>query len=209
MDEPEKKVIRINVFQTSAALGGRLGAYFIITYLVMGLSVVLPVVSASKFAAGISGLLSLLSVPLLIGVIFVAYFLLKRFRDSNSPDVFPFPIAWMLSLLMFLFATVLSSMAAFAYFKFFDNGLFGQAMLVRLEESIEALNAAQAMAGQASAGTEVLGVPSDKLLETARWTFSQPASGIARMIAQSALMTGNMLSIVIAIFVTKRIKNKA
>lgn len=209
MEEPQKKIVRINVFQTSMSLGGRLGLYMIVTYAVMGLSVILPSLSASKFANGASSILSLMSFPLLIGGIFVAYYQMKRFRDANSPDIFPFAIAWMLTLFMYLFATVLSSMAAFAYFKFIDNGIFGQSMIARLEEATAVITAAQNTAEQASAtGTELLGTQVETLMDTARWAFSQSASGITKMIAQSSLTTGNILSIIIAILVTKRIKLK-
>lgn len=204
MEEQDKKIVRINVFQTSMALGGKLGLYMIVTYLIMGLSIILPSLSASKFSTGMAGVMSFLSLPLFIGTAFIAYFLIRHFRDRNSPEVFPFPIAWMLTLLMFLFATVFSSMAAFAYFKFIDHGVFGQAMMARLDEALAVMNAAQSAASQ----TEMFGTQMDTLMDTARWMFSQSASGLTKMIAQSSLTIGNILSILIAILVTKRIKLK-
>ena len=105
----EPKIIRINILQTSMTLGTYLGAYIILAYLVTLLTVKYPA-------------LSLLAVPLFIGIPVVAFFLIRRFRDSTQVPFFPFPISWMLSILTFLFATVLSCMVAYLYLRFLDNG---------------------------------------------------------------------------------------
>ena len=75
MEEQEgQNIIRINLLQTSMTLGTYLGAYIILVYLVAALTV--------KYS-----ILSLLSLPLLIGIPFVAFFLIRRFRSVNVvPD---------------------------------------------------------------------------------------------------------------------------
>ena len=121
-EQNEPKIIRINILQTSMTLGTYLGAYIILAYLVTLLTV--------KFPA-----LSLLAVPLFIGIPVVAFFLIRRFRDSTQAPFFPFPISWMISILTFLFATVLSCMVAYLYLRFIDNGALASGLMARMEET--------------------------------------------------------------------------
>ena len=106
MEEQEgNRIIRINILQASMTLGTYLGLYIILAYWITALTV-------SHVT------LSLLALPLMIGIPVVAFFLIRRFRDSTKAPFFPFPVSWMLSILTFLFATVLSCMAAYLYLRF-------------------------------------------------------------------------------------------
>ena len=110
-EQNERKIIQINILQTSMTLGTYLGVYMILVYAFMALSV--------RYTA-----LTLISMPLMLGIPVIAFFLIKRFRDANCMPFFPFPISWMLTILMFLFATMLSCMAAYLYLRFIDKGAF-------------------------------------------------------------------------------------
>ena len=190
----EPKIIRINILQTSMTLGTYLGAYIILAYLVTLLTVKYPA-------------LSLLAVPLFIGIPVVAFFLIRRFRDSTQVPFFPFPVSWMLSILTFLFATVLSCMAAYLYLRFIDNGAFAAGLMERMDMIMLASgSAAQEFTDPAQA--EQYNSTMELLKQTITWFCSLPASGMTKQLVQTSLMWGNILSLVIAIITTKRIRLK-
>ena len=195
MEEQEgKTVIRINILQTSMTLGTYLGVYITLTYLITALTV--------KYAA-----LSLLALPLMIGIPVVGFILIKRFRDSTKVPFFPFPISWMLSILTFLFATVLSCMAAYLYLRFIDNGALAAGLTSRMEmmiQSTEAVTAAMTDPVQIEQYNKTM----ELMQQTISWFCSLPASGMTKQITQAALMWGNIISLLIGLLTAKRIKFK-
>ena len=193
MEEQEgNRIIRINILQTSMTLGTYLGAYIILAYLATVLTV--------KYTA-----LSLLAVPLMIGIPFVAFFLIRRFRDSTKAPFFPFPVSWMLSILTFLFATVLSCMAAYLYLRFLDHGALAAGLTARMDimlQSSEAMTAAMTDPAQVEQYNKTM----ELMQQTIAWFCSLPASAMTKQLIQSSLMWGNIISLIIGLLTAKRIK---
>ena len=193
MEEEEgKTVIRINLLQTAMTLGTYLGLYMILVYVFTALSI--------KYMA-----LSLVSLPLMLGVPVVAFFLIKRFRDENCKPFFPFPVSWMLTILMFLFATALSCMAAYLYLRFIDNGAFSAIMMERLNAYVQASDLmAQNMTDAAQ--IEQYNQTMEQFKQYFTWLCSQPADQLTKQLLQSALVWSNLLSLIIGIIASKKIR---
>ena len=188
------KVIRINLMQVSMTLGTYLGLYIILVYAFTLLSV--------KFSA-----LSVVAMILMLGIPVIAFFLIKRFRDTNCKPFFPFPVSWMISILTFLFATMLSCMAAYLYLRFIDNGAFAAGLMERMDMIMLASgSAAQELADPVQA--EQYNSTMELFKQTITRFCSLPASGMTKQLVQTSLMWGNILSLVIAIITTKRIRLK-
>lgn len=186
------KVIKINIMQVSMTLGTYLGLYIILVYALTALSV--------KYMA-----LSLISMPLILGIPVVAFFLIRRFRDANCKPFFPFPVSWILTILTFLFATMLSCMVVYLYLRFIDNGAFAASIMARLNEYLLASDSVvQTMTDQAQ--IEQYNATMDLFKQTVTWFCSLPASGMTKQILQSSLMWGNILSLIIALITAKRIR---
>jgi membrane protein implicated in regulation of membrane protease activity len=190
----EPKIIRINILQTSMTLGTYLGAYIILAYLVTLLTVKYPA-------------LSLLAVPLFIGIPVVAFFLIRRFRDSTQAPFFPFPISWMISILTFLFATALSCMVAYLYLRFIDNGALASGLMARMEEMM-AQSGAVTSAFTDPAQVEQYNQTMELFRQTITWFCSLPASGVTKQLIQTSLVWGNILSLFIGLLTAKRIRLK-
>lgn len=194
MNENQPKVVRINVFQSAMTLGSKLGVYMILAYAVLFLSIYFD-------------FLSLLALPAMIGIPFVAYFLLKKFRDTESPEFYPFPVSWMMSILTFLFAGVLSCMAVFAYLKFLKPADLDQVMLSHID-SFSALMQ-QTAAGQTDQSqVEAISQQLDSMVRTMKWMCSLSASAFTKLLIQASLTWGNIFSLIVGIIVSKRIKFK-
>ena len=191
-EQEEQKIIRINILQTSMTLGTYLGAYIILAYLASVLTV--------KYAA-----ISLLAVPLLFGIPVVAYFLIRRFRDSTKAPFFPFPVSWMLSILTFLFATVLSCMVAYLYLRYIDNGALAASLTARMDMMLQS---SQAMTATMTdpAQIEQYNKTMELMQQTITWFCSLPASAMTKQLIQSSLMWGNIISLIIGLITAKRIK---
>ncbi len=195
MEEQEgKRVIKINLLQVSMTLGTYLGVYIILVYLVS--------VMAIKHAA-----LSLLALPLIVGIPVVAFFLIRRFRDSTQAPFFPFPISWMISILTFLFATVLSCMVAYLYLRFIDNGALASGLMARMEEMM-AQSDAITSAFTDPAQVERYNSTMELFRQSVTWFCSLPASGVAKQLIQTSLLWGNILSLFIGLLTAKRIRLK-
>lgn len=188
----EPKIIRINILQTSMTLGTYLGAYIILAYIATLLTV--------KFTV-----LSLVSLPLLLGIPVVAFFLIRRFRDSTQAPFFPFPVSWMLSILTFLFATALSCMAAYMYLRFLDNGALAAGLTARMDvimQSSQEVTAAMTDPAQVEQYNKTV----ELMQQTIAWYSSLPASAMTRQLIMSSLMWGNIISLAIGLLTAKRIK---
>ena len=193
-EQNENKIIRINLFQVSMTLGTYLGLYIILAYALTALSV--------KYAA-----FSLIAMPLFLGIPVIAFFLIKRFRDTNCKPFFPFPISWMLTVLTFLFATMLSCMVAYLYLRFIDNGAFAAGLMERLNMIISSSDSVtQTLTDPVQ--VEQYNSTMELLKQTVTWFCSLPASGVTKQLAQTSLMWGNILSLIIALITTKRIRLK-
>ena len=193
MEEQEgNNIIRINILQTSMTLGTYLGAYIILVYLAIMLTI--------RYS-----ILSLLAIPLMFGIPVVAFFLIRRFRDSTQVPFFPFPVSWMLSILTFLFATVLSCMVAYLYLRFLDNGSLAAgltALMDSMKQSSEAFTATMTDPTQVEQYNKTM----ELMQQTIAWYSSLPASAMTKQLIQSSLMWGNIISLIIGLLTAKRIK---
>lgn len=195
MEEEEgKKTVRINLMQVSMTLGTYLGIYMILAYLFTAMTV--------KYAA-----LSLLSIPLVLGIPVVAFLLIKHFRDSTGIPFFPFPLSWMLSILTFLFATVLSCMTAYLYLRFIDNGALANGLMARMDMMMQSTQTViQTMTDPVQ--VEQYNKTMELMQQTISWFCSLPASGKTKQLIQSSLMWGNILSLIIGLITAKRLRLK-
>ena len=195
MEEQEgQKIIKINLLQVSMTLGTYLGGYIILAYLVTAMTV--------KYAA-----LSLIAIPLILGIPVVAFFLIRHFRDSTQVPYFPFPLSWMLSILTFLFATVLSCMVVYLYLRFIDNGALASGLMARMElmmQSSEAVTAAMTDPAQVEQYNKTM----ELMQKTITWFCSLPASAMTRQIIHASLMWGNILSRIIGLITAERLRLK-
>ena len=191
-EQRENKVIKINLMQVSMTLGTYLGLYITLVYAIAALSV--------KYMA-----LSLIAISLMLGIPVIAFFLIKRFRDTNCKPFFPFPVSWILSILTFLFATMLSCMAAYLYLRFIDNGALAAGIMDRLNAYMLATESVT----QGMTDTDQIeryNATMELFKQTVTWFCSLPASGMTKQLVQSSLMWGNILSLIIAIITAKRIR---
>ena len=191
-EQNEPRIIRINILQTSMTLGTYLGAYIILTYLATLLTVKYPA-------------MTLLSLPMFIGIPIVAFFLIRRFRDSTNAPFFPFPVSWMISILTFLFATVLSCMVAYMYLRFLDHGALAAGLTARMDliiQSSDAVTATLTDPTQIEQYNNTINI----MQQTIAWFCSLPASAMTKQLIQSSLMWGNIISLIIGLLTAKRIK---
>jgi hypothetical protein len=79
-----------------------------------------------SFACYIGGLtyplLSTISFIFGISSPFIAFFLIRKFRNTNCEGVLSYGRAYWMSLLIFFYAALFTAMAQFIYFRFIDNG---------------------------------------------------------------------------------------
>lgn len=192
MEAEQGKGIKVNLFQVSMNLGTKLGLYIIIMYAVMALSV--------KYS-----ILSLVSLPLFLGVPVMAFLLVRHFRVASKLPFFPFPVSWMITLLTFVFSTVLSCMAVYLYLRFIDHGALSSALMERMDLYMTtAQSASQTIVDQAQ--IDQYNASIEMFYNTIKWFCSLSASGMTKQLIQSSLLWGNILSIIIAIITTKRIR---
>ena len=180
------------MLQVSMTLGTYLGIYIILVYAITALTV--------KFSA-----LSLIALPLMLGIPVVAFFLVKRFRDQSNIPYFPFPVSWMITLLTFLFATVLSCMAVYLYLRFIDHGAFSAGLMAWMEVMMQS---SEDVIGNMTdpAQVEQYNKMMELLRQSVTWFCSLPASGVAKQLIQTSLLWGNILSLIIALITAKRIR---
>lgn len=173
------KIVKINLLQTAMTLGTWLGLYQILKLVSMPLSL--------KY-----GSLGLLFFLLAIGVPFVAWKLIKKFRDETTPEFFPFSSAFLICLLMFVFATMLSGFAAYIYLHFIDKGWFFTELETQftaakdllIASGMQGTDAAQFDASQFDAATEMLQSMTD--------------IGATKQLLSTAMFWGNIFSLIIA-----------
>jgi hypothetical protein len=191
-ERQDQKVIRINLLQVSMTLGTYLGIYITLVYLVTAMTV--------KYAN-----LTLIAIPMILGIPVVAYMLIRHFRDENCKPFFPFPVSWIITILTFLFATALSCMVAYLYLRFIDHGAFAAGLMEHLEIMIQTFQA-EAQTFTDPAQLEQYDKAMELMRQSVTWFCSLPASGVTKQLIQSSLMWGNILSLIIALITAKRLR---
>ena len=180
----------IDITRAAMTLGLWLGLYQTIKLSLIPLSLKHPV-------------FSLLFMAMAIGVPFIAWKLVRNFRDRQAGGVFPFIISWGLSIMTFLFATMISSVAAYTYLRYLDNG----AVIAGLDRQMEEALAILATAPTNAAGTEDMIAEMRVFIDLLNSLTPLQAT---RQIIGVSLSWGNIFSLIIAIStsMTKRTKDK-
>lgn len=184
MSEEQQEFKRISISQTAMRLGLWLGLYQSVKLAMV------PLATKSALAGIVFGLLAI-SVP------FVAYRLIRKFRDDNTADFFPFISSWLITILMFLFATMISSVVAYLYMRYADNGSIQTFLIARMEES----RAVFAGTDEAAGTNEMLAM-ADQTIDL--FKAMNPLT-TAKMLVSNSMFFGNIFSVVIAL-ATARIK---
>ena len=97
---------RKGILNFSMEYGSYLGLYFIVKFLLATLSL--------RFA-----ICDVLSALMLVGIPFVLYYLMIRFRRQNGGASF-YSLLWMLGILLFFFASMISGLAEYIYYAYID-----------------------------------------------------------------------------------------
>ena len=176
----EQETRYISILDATMKLGLGLGLYQIV-------KMVMFLLGMKATAAG------MLFIVMALGVPFFAARLIRRFRDRECMGFLPFSVSWIITILTFLFATVLSSLAVYLYLRFIDNGAFSDAMVSGIDSYRQGLETADAgnaagMAGQFDALKEL-------------FSTMTPTEMTKQFVGMS-LFWGNLLSVVIALFTT-------
>ena len=176
---------RIDVLQTAMKLGLWLGLYQIVKLVLFPLALKFSILTPVFLVAA-------------LGVPFFAHRLVKRYRDSNGIDFFPFVTSWLITLLTFLFATMLAGIAVYIYLNYIDKGGLSDLIAAQMQEAGNTMMEA----GGNSADT-VNAVQSMNALVQAL-TAMTPLEQTKQIIA-SMLSWGNIFALIIAI-ITARIR---
>ena len=144
-----------------------------------------------------SQLLALPFFAMAAGVPFIACRLVRKFRDSNSMNIFPFITAWLLTLMTFLCATVLSGVVAFIYLNWFDHGFLVSALSEQISESLQIY--------QSAGNTASMQKMAEMMEDVQKMLDVMTPVAMTRQLITSALSWGNIFSLVIAIL-TARIR---
>lgn len=165
-------------------LGIFLGVYQVLTLTSMILTV--------NFKIG-----SFIFMLLTLGLPFVAGFLIKKFRDKNNIVFFPFSMAWLFSLLTFMFASLLSVMLFYLFLRFIDNGQFLTNMSSMFEELKQTLE-------QSNKHNSNIIAFVDKIDSYIDYYNSLSITGLIKDLFSTNLLWGNIFSLIIAIFVKRK-----
>lgn len=112
---------RINLQWYAMHFGTYMGVYWIAKF------ILLPI--------GLSNsILLFLFVILTIAVPFVGYRYARSFRDNVCGGTISFTQSWIFMFFMYLFASLLTAVAHYVYFRFFDNGMFIDTYAANMEE---------------------------------------------------------------------------
>lgn len=182
-NQPAREIIKINIMQTSMNLGTKLGLCIIGTFVLFLAMLKFPV-------------FGLLFCPAFLGIPVAAFFLIWTFRNRNCKQFFPFPVAWMMSILMFLFATVLSCMVAYLYLRFLDGGAVQTAMAAMFQQTYETMKSVEGVQ------PEMI----QTLQQYSEWFSGMTPLTLTKQLTQSQLLWGNILSLVIGIATARRPK---
>jgi len=190
-DNKTNKIIKVNIFQTSMTLGTYLGLYLTLVNLTF--------VLALKFS-----LFNLLFIPLFLGIPVAAYFIQKIFRDRNNLKFFPIPVSWIIALLTFIFATVLSCVIAFLYLQFLDNGALATGIMAKFE-TIKAAGLTNVTDPQM---IETYNNSISNMEQNIKWFYSLTPLEMTKLLIQSCFMWGNLISLFVGLITSRnRIRN--
>ncbi len=146
------------------------------------------------FPAGLTNpLLMFLFLLATVAVPFVAYFMVRSFRDRYMGGTILFAQAWIFGTFLYMFAALLAALAHYIYFAFLDQGYLVNTYASLIEE-FEGLNI-QGM-------DEYLG-QMQQLLETVR--NMSPIQLVIQLLSQNVIY-GSVLSLPVA-FLVRRKKN--
>lgn len=100
--------------------GTYMGIYWILKFILFPLGLSIP-------------FLLFLFVGLTLGVPFMGYYYARIFRDKVCGGSIKFLQAWVFTVFMYMFASLLAAVAHFIYFRFIDHGFIVQTYMTMLE----------------------------------------------------------------------------
>lgn len=89
--------------------GTFMGVYWVLKFILFPLGLLVP-------------FLFFLYLGLTLGIPFMGYYYTKMYRDKACGGYIDFGHAWLFTMAMFMFSSILTSAAHFIYFRFIDNG---------------------------------------------------------------------------------------
>lgn len=134
----------------------------------------------------------LLFMALTVAAPFVAYYYVRMYRDKVCGGSIRFLNAWVFTMLMYMFAALLTAVEHYIYFRYIDNGYIGNSLSAALHSM---------------KGSQVLSQESMSLFLAAIDDFCSlsPIKQTLQLISQNVIY-GNILSLITALFVMKRPK---
>jgi len=193
---PKRILVNISIMDAAKYIGMYLGLYML---LVMALFVY-----SLKNQGG-----SLLLIPAMLGLPVLFWYLVKNYRDRNSSIFFPFSVAWLISLLSFLMASVILSVMAYLYLRYLDHGNLMEALSAQVEAMKVMMTQAAEAAQAAATGTDATDTAAataqtieniDAMMENLK---AMNMKQLAIQLFNSNLMWGNILSIVVAVITAR------
>lgn len=157
--------------------GTFMGVYWIIKFILFPLGLVVP-------------FLFLLYIGLTLGVPFMGYYYTKSYRNKICGGFIQFGHAWLFTIVMFMFASVLTSAAHYIYFRFLDNGH----IVDTYQEMINTVSQVE-VAGAA--------VDTSQLQEAIDLFSTLTPADITFQILSLNVIFGSLMSIFIALFVQR------
>lgn len=179
----ESKYFKTDITKAAMSLGTLLGLYQSVKLLLFPLSM--------RFQ-----ILNPILLFVVLGVPVVAWKLIKNYRDKNAVAFFPFISAWLTTILMFFYATVLSSVVAYVYLRFFDNGTFFPSVADAMNNALSEIPADQMTAETTNRLDSMR-----NLIEEMR-TLT-PLQATKQLIVSHALIWSNLFSLVIGVITSR------
>ncbi len=113
-----------NIQQYAMYFGSLMGVYWILKFILFPLAFKIP-------------FLSFLFIGLTIGVPFMGYYYLKIYRNKVCGGTISFRRAYVFTLLIYLYAAMLTAVAHFVYFQFIDHGFVLEAIQTQFNQLLE------------------------------------------------------------------------
>lgn len=162
--------------------GTYMGGYWILKFILFPLGLTVP-------------FLSFLFIGLTLGVPFMGYYYARMYRNRICKGYINFPHAWMFTVFMYLFASLLTAVAHYIYFRFIDHGF----VISTLETQINLL---------AQSGVPGIQTYTDMYKDTLETVRTLTPIDLTIQMISSNVFLGSLLAIPTALFVMKHPKAK-
>ena len=121
------KQTKSNIQQYAMYFGTYMGIYWILKFILFPLSFSIP-------------FLQFLFIGLTLGVPFMGYYYLKIYRDKICGGSITFSKAFIFTVMLYVFASLLTAVAHFIYYQFIDQGLIAEHVTLWVNQLLEQLD---------------------------------------------------------------------